>query len=102
VVKDLLNNGEILNQSTTKNAKSPKSSTPQCWTLKDENTGWLFRGIHGYIGIYNLRVNPDERPSNGLSEVSMKISQAQGFAPDGRSDIFILTTHDVFLMQKFK
>jgi hypothetical protein len=49
--------------------------------------------------IINPKVpaNPDERPSNGLSEAMMKISQAPEFAsfgrraPNGRSDIFIPT-----------
>jgi hypothetical protein len=29
----------------------------------------------------HCRVNPDERPSNGLSEAMMKIKQTQGFHP---------------------
>jgi hypothetical protein len=48
------------------------------------------QGFHPRRVKFDFHTNPDERPSNGLSEASMKISQAQVSAPDGRSDIFIL------------
>jgi hypothetical protein len=54
------------------------------------------QGFHPKRVKFDFHTNPDERPSNGLSEASMKISQAQVSAPDGRSDIFILTL-DIFV-----
>jgi hypothetical protein len=48
------------------------------------------QGFHPRWAKFDFHTNPDERPPNGLSEASMKISQAPESAQNGRSDIFIL------------
>jgi hypothetical protein len=39
------------------------------------------QGFHPRRVKFDFHTNPDERPSNGLSEAKMKIKRAQGFHP---------------------
>jgi hypothetical protein len=48
------------------------------------------QGFHPRRVKFDFHTSPDERPSNGLSEAMMKISQAPESAQNGRRDIFIL------------
>jgi hypothetical protein len=68
----------ILNRRKSIHHEEPKGNEGK---LKDKGGVSRYLWIDNLRALRDLRVNPDERPSNGLSEASMKIKRTQGFHP---------------------